>query len=67
VGGKLLRRLSNHQKTVTSVLVSPMTGANGGAPRLLSGSLDGHVKVCALQSIQPSDSGIFRIYFRTLS
>lgn len=50
VGGKLLRRLSNHQKTVTSVLVSPMTGANGGAPRLLSGSLDGHVKVYELDS-----------------
>jgi len=52
LGGKLLRRLSNHQKTVTSVLVSPMTGAHGGAPRLLSGSLDGHVKVYELDSFK---------------
>lgn len=45
-GGRLLRRLSNHQKTITSVLLSPAAGPEGAAaPRMLSASLDGHVKV----------------------
>lgn len=46
-GGRLLQRLSQHQKTVTCVVLSPMAGPDSAAaPRMLSGSLDGHVKVC---------------------
>ena len=45
-GGKLLRRLSNFQKTVTCVRLSPLAGPEtAAAPRMLCGSLDGHVKV----------------------
>ena len=45
-GGRLLRRLSQHQKTVTCVALSPLAGPDtAAAPRMLSGSLDGHVKV----------------------
>jgi len=52
-GGKLLARLSNHQKTVTCVSVSPMAGpAAVAAPRLLAGSLDGHVKVYELDQFK---------------
>ena len=46
-GGRLLQRLSQHQKTVTCVALSPLAGPDSAAaPRMLSGSLDGHVKVC---------------------
>lgn len=45
-GGRLLRRLPNFQKTVTCVTMSPMAGPqSNAAPRMLAGSLDGHVKV----------------------
>ena len=45
-GGRLLRRLSNFQKTVTCVRMSPLAGPDSAAaPRMLAGSLDGHVKV----------------------
>lgn len=45
-GGRLLARLANHQKTVTSLAVAPSAGPVATAsPRLLSGSLDAHVKV----------------------
>lgn len=41
--------MSNHQKTITSVKLASASGGGfpGGdsAPRLLSASLDGHVKV----------------------
>ena len=48
-GGRLLRRLSQHQKTVTCVALSTLAGPEAlAAPRMLSGSLDGHVKVCHL-------------------
>ncbi len=48
-GGRLLQRLSQHQKTVTCVALSPLAGPDSAAaPRMLSGSLDGHVKVCML-------------------
>jgi len=48
-GGRLIKRLSNFQKTVTCVRLSPMAGPDSAAaPRLLAGSLDGHVKVRAL-------------------
>ncbi len=47
-GGRLLKRLTNFQKTVTSLCVSPLAGPDSAAaPRLLAGSLDGHVKVRA--------------------
>jgi hypothetical protein len=45
----LLRRLSNFQKTVTCVCLSPYAGPDSAAaPRLLAGSLDGHVKIFEL-------------------
>ncbi len=45
-GGRLLKKLSNFQKTVTCVALSPLAGPeSAAAPRLLAGSLDGHVKV----------------------
>ena len=44
-GGQLLARMANHQKTVTSLCTANSAGpAATSAPRLLSGSLDGHVK-----------------------
>jgi hypothetical protein len=48
-GGRLLARLANHQKTVVSLCVAPHAGPPSAAgPRLLSGALDGHVKVGGL-------------------
>jgi hypothetical protein len=45
-GGRLLKRLENFQKTVTCVRLSPLAGPDSAAaPRMLAGSLDGHVKV----------------------
>mmetsp|Transcript_38583 Transcript_38583/g.109118 ORF Transcript_38583/g.109118 Transcript_38583/m.109118 type:complete len:511 (-) Transcript_38583:107-1639(-) len=53
LGGKLLKRLSNHQKTVSCVVVSAMAGPQSSATaRLLSGSLDGHVKVYELDTFK---------------
>lgn len=53
-GGKLLRRLSNFQKTVSCVRLSPFAGPeSAAAPRLLAGSLDGHVKVRCTQRMCP--------------
>ncbi|KAK9841941.1 hypothetical protein WJX81_000200 [Elliptochloris bilobata] len=50
-GGRPLARLANHQKTVTCVALSPHAGPDSAAaPRLLTGSLDGHVKVYELDS-----------------
>ena len=52
-GGRLLARLSNHQKTVTSLAVSPLAGpASSAAPRLLTGSLDGHIKIFELDQFK---------------
>lgn len=46
-GGRLLARLANHQKTVTSLAVALAAGPTAvSSPRLISGSLDAHVKVC---------------------
>ena len=48
-GGRLLARLDNHQKTVTCLRVAAHAGpASSAAPRLLTGSLDTHVKVSAV-------------------
>jgi U3 small nucleolar RNA-associated protein 15 len=45
-GGRLLKKLTNFQKTVSCVRLSPLAGPDSAAaPRLLAGSLDGHVKV----------------------
>ena len=46
-GGRLLHRLTAHQKTVTSVAVRHIDTGSGdaGGLRILSGSLDGHLKV----------------------
>lgn len=45
-GGRLLKKLTNFQKTVSCVRLSPVAGPDSAAaPRLLAGSLDGHVKV----------------------
>ncbi len=43
-GGKLLHTLSNHQKTITTMCL------DGTGTRLLTGSLDQHVKVYSLES-----------------
>jgi hypothetical protein len=52
-GGKLLRRLSNFQKTVTCVKLSPFAGPDSAAaPRMLAGSLDGHVKIFELDDFK---------------
>lgn len=52
-GGKLLRRLSNFQKTVTCVRLSPYAGPDSAAaPRMLAGSLDGHVKIYELDDFK---------------
>lgn len=56
-GGRLLHKLTTFQKTVTCVKVSPMAGpASAAAPRLLAGSLDGHVKVSMCVSVFVSDA-----------
>ncbi|KAG2433548.1 hypothetical protein HYH02_012665 [Chlamydomonas schloesseri] len=50
-GGRLLKRLDNFQKTVTCVRLSPLAGPDSAAaPRMLAGSLDGHVKIFELDS-----------------
>ncbi len=52
-GGRLVARLSNHQKTVTSLAMSPLAGpASSAAPRLLTGSLDGHIKIFELDQFK---------------
>lgn len=52
-GGRLLKKLSNFQKTVTCVALSPLAGPeSAAAPRLLAGSLDGHVKIFELDSFR---------------
>jgi WD40 repeat protein len=52
-GGKLLKRLPNFQKTVTCVTLSPLAGPEtAAAPRLLAGSLDGHVKIFELDTFK---------------
>ncbi|KAL6772037.1 hypothetical protein ACKKBG_A28725 [Auxenochlorella protothecoides x Auxenochlorella symbiontica] len=52
-GGRELACLSNHQKTVTCVTVSPNAGPDSSAaPRLLTGALDGHLKVYELERFQ---------------
>ena len=57
-GGRLLARLSNHQKTVTSLAVSPLAGpASSAAPRLLTGSLDGHIKIFELDQFKVGSAG----------
>ncbi|GLC39732.1 hypothetical protein PLESTM_000933800 [Pleodorina starrii] len=52
-GGRLLKRLDNFQKTVTCVRLSPLAGPDSvAAPRMLAGSLDGHVKIFELDSFR---------------
>lgn len=52
-GGKLIKRLANFQKTVTCVTLSPLAGPDvAAAPRLLAGSLDGHVKIFELDEFK---------------
>jgi WD40 repeat protein len=63
-GGRLLQRLSQHQKTVTCVALSPLAGPDSAAaPRMLSGSLDGHVKVCMLAIAVTSWRGLQQCLF----
>ena len=45
-GGKLIHSFSNHQKTITSLAL------DGSSTRLLSSSLDGHIKVYDLQNYE---------------
>eukprot|EP00232_Nephroselmis_pyriformis_P007623 CAMPEP_0182882100 /NCGR_PEP_ID=MMETSP0034_2-20130328/17575_1 /TAXON_ID=156128 /ORGANISM="Nephroselmis pyriformis, Strain CCMP717" /LENGTH=333 /DNA_ID=CAMNT_0025015165 /DNA_START=280 /DNA_END=1277 /DNA_ORIENTATION=+ len=55
-GGRLLRKLTNHQKAVTVVRLAEEAGPAGldGAPgmRMVSGSIDGHVKVWELDTFR---------------
>lgn len=52
-GGKLLRRLTNFQKTISCVRLSPLAGPDSAAaPRMLAGSLDGHVKIFELDDFK---------------
>ncbi|EFJ42814.1 hypothetical protein VOLCADRAFT_66565 [Volvox carteri f. nagariensis] len=52
-GGRLIKRLENFQKTVTCVRLSPLAGPDSAAaPRMLAGSLDGHVKIFELDSFR---------------
>ena len=61
-GGRLLHKLSAHQKTITSVLVrhvpivsalqSNSNASSGGALRIMSSSLDGHIKVFDPETFQ---------------
>lgn len=52
-GGRLLKRLGNFQKTVSCVVASPLAGpGSAAAPRLLAGSLDGHVKIFELDGFK---------------
>eukprot|EP00879_Flechtneria_rotunda_P019276 GHRR01020243.1.p1 GENE.GHRR01020243.1~~GHRR01020243.1.p1 ORF type:complete len:421 (+),score=116.30 GHRR01020243.1:737-1999(+) len=52
-GGKLLRQVTNFQKTTTSVRLSPNAGPySSAAPRMLAGSLDGHVKIFELDNFK---------------
>ncbi|CAM6119018.1 unnamed protein product [Calypogeia fissa] len=52
-GGRLLHVLGSHQKTVTKLCITTPqvsgSGIMGTSPRLLSASLDGHVKVFELE------------------
>lgn len=53
-GGKLLHKFAAHQKTVTSVVVQRVNPgpSSDGSLRILSASLDGHVKVsCSVSPI----------------
>lgn len=52
-GGRLLKRITNFQKTVSCVLLSPVAGPDSlAAPRMLAGSLDGHVKIFELDTFK---------------
>ena len=42
--GKLVQRITAHQKTATSVMVMDTSG--GAEPQVVSAGLDGHIKVC---------------------
>ncbi|KAK9801858.1 hypothetical protein WJX73_002537 [Symbiochloris irregularis] len=60
-GGRLLHRLASHQKTVTCLAMSPVAGpaSEAAAPRLLSGSLDGHVKVYELDGMKVTHASCY--------
>ena len=59
-----MRKLTNFQKTVTCVKLSPMAGPDSAAaPRLLAGALDGHVKVRRKRARSCVQNAVF---FRTL-
>lgn len=54
-GGRLLHTAIDHQKTITKVLMAQFSdslGGGGGASRMLTASLDGHVKVFDVESFQ---------------
>lgn len=55
-GGKQLHLLGSHQKTVTSLTMTAHSNSGASmeqdAPRLLTGSLDGHVKVFDLNQFK---------------
>jgi U3 small nucleolar RNA-associated protein 15 len=68
-GGKLLHTLKNHQKTVTCLCITPPMKASPSdaisAPRLMTGSLDGHIKVFDVSDFKvfPLPVLPFTVYF----
>ncbi|KAI9906970.1 hypothetical protein PsorP6_003562 [Peronosclerospora sorghi] len=53
-GGRLIHSFSSHQKTITSL------GLDGTGTRLMSGSLDGHLKIYDLKSFKLSHGFKFK-------
>ncbi|BBN07081.1 U3 small nucleolar RNA-associated protein 15 [Marchantia polymorpha subsp. ruderalis] len=51
-GGKLLYSLANHQKTVTKLCFTSPDIAGTPSPRLVSASLDGHVRMFELEKFK---------------
>ena len=52
-GGKLLRKIAAHQKTITCLAYAPLAGAaeeHAAGPRILSGGLDGAARVHELDT-----------------
>ncbi|KAL6761546.1 WD40-repeat-containing domain protein [Haematococcus lacustris] len=59
-GGRLLHRLANFQKTVSCVrLAAAAVPSSSAAPRLLAGSLDGHVKVIEMDGFKVTHASLY--------
>ncbi|KAJ9528735.1 hypothetical protein QJQ45_020637 [Haematococcus lacustris] len=59
-GGRLLHRLANFQKTVSCVrIAAAAVPSSSAAPRLLAGSLDGHVKVIEMDGFKVTHASLY--------